>query len=1111
MRIGRRGWLVLLGLIPLVFGLTRLRFDVEVLDLLPGDLPAVQGLRAYQRNFAGSRELLVTIHAPDAESAEAAAQSLALSLRTNAAVNAGVTWTPPWLEHPVQAAELIAFLWLNQPPETFGELTNRLAPDTLAATLDAARERLATSLAPDDIARSSYDPYGLTRLPAVSGAALPDFGGGQGLFASADGTFRVLFVHARTNLAGYRGSLAWFRQVRRGVEEWRSGADLADRLTIHFTGQPAFMSEIGGRMEGDMTASALGTMVVIALLFWWAHRSLRPLVGLLTLLAAILLATLALGGLLFGTLNIVSAGFTAVLLGLAVDYGLVLYQEAKARPGASAAQIRRNVGPSIAWAALTTGTAFAVLNLSTLPGLAQLGSLVALGLVLAAVVMTFGFLPWTLAGTALRVDVPSETKAGSPPAVGSSRGPWLVTVAVAVVAVGVLSSGLPGLDRSARALRPSDSPAYAALEEVKHRLGGRSDPFWLIVSGDREEVVARKLEATSRVVERARVEGGVAGFTLPTALWPRPENQSANRAAAQILLSRAALLRETAAQRGFATNALALTEGILSAWQRASSQEGTFWPSGGVADWIFDQATSRQSGRFHALGLIYPGDKPREAFHALAAALPSDGVWLTSWEMLGEVLLGRLWPELRLMSAVMLLLVLGSLALAFRRPAEMVLSCTALAFSIVGLLVVMKLAGWSWNLMNLIAVPLLLGTGVDYSLYLQLALRRHHGDVRETRRTVGRALWLCAGTTVTGFGSLVWSGNAGLASLGRVCALGIALSLLTSLYLLPTWWRVATRRRNPPPPAAPAASADPREPLIHRPSRLYRAWVWRLGLVLIRFLPAWVCGPLGRVLGLGFWASSPKRRRIVVDNLLPALGGDRARAASMARSLFAHFGVKIADLWRYESGRRIESWFLELTGTEHFAAAVAERRGLLLVTPHLGNWEFGAPLMARRGLQVLAVTQAEPDRALTNLRVESRSRWGIETLVIQEDPFAFLEVIRRLDAGGSVALLVDRPHPATSVRAQLFGRPILASLAPAELARATGCVILPVCVVRRGGGYVAQVLPAVSYTRASLRQFEARVQLTQAILRAFEPIIRQHPDQWYHFVPIWPSDSAGGP
>ena len=94
--------------------------------------------------------------------------------------------------------------------------------------------------------------------------------------------------------------------------------------------------------------------------------------------------------------------------------------------------------------------------------------------------------------------------------------------------------------------------------------------------------------------------------------------------------------------------------------------------------------------------------------------------------------------------------------------------------------------------------------------------------------------------------------------------------------------------------------------------------------------------------------------------------------------------------------------------------------------------------------------------------------------------------------------------PASAVTVELFGQPFLASIAAAELARASGCVLLPVYLPWEPGGYEAHMLPAIPYERAALRDRRARQQLTQEIVRRFEPLIRKHLDQWYHFVPIWP-------
>src|SRR4051812_11969541 len=98
-------WLLLLLLI--VAGLTRLHFDVEVLNLLPPDVPAVQGLKLYQQHFANARELIIPVRAPDPKQAETTARVIAEKLRAQTNLVTAVTWQPPWLEHPGQTAELI--------------------------------------------------------------------------------------------------------------------------------------------------------------------------------------------------------------------------------------------------------------------------------------------------------------------------------------------------------------------------------------------------------------------------------------------------------------------------------------------------------------------------------------------------------------------------------------------------------------------------------------------------------------------------------------------------------------------------------------------------------------------------------------------------------------------------------------------------------------------------------------------------------------------------------------------------------------------------------------------------------------------------------------------
>ena len=1084
-------WAVLL--LPMAAGLARLHFDADVLDLLPARIPAVQGLKMYQEHFANARELIVTVRAPKAEAAKSAAKSIAEKLRLETNLVADATWQPPWLENPGQMAELIAYLWLNQPPDVFGRLADGLVETNLPSVLTATRERLATTLSPADLAQLSYDPFGLTQLPAAVTQAAPAFGQGQNMFASPDGTFRIIFVKARGELKGYRECTEWLNAVKKIAE---NSTVASNNINIGYTGRPAFVAEISGSMKHDIMLSVGGTALIIAALFWLAHRRWRPMLWLLTLLALILGGTLALGSLLLGAINVVSMGFAAILLGLAVDYAVVHYQEALAYPDLSVPEIRRAIAPSIFWAATTTIAAFLALNFGGLPGLAQLGSLVGIGVALSALVMIMAFLPPLFPDRMVR-------RAPLPPKPAPTAEPlnplraklvFAATGALILICAAVLAFGWPKMDASTHAMEPRNSQSYAALNAIKENLAQKQEPLWLVVSGRDEDEVGRRLTAIKPALDNAVSKGLLTGFTLPDALWPRPEMQSANRATARRLADEEGAMKTAALANGFTVEALGLSGQILETWRRAAVTTNVFWPTNEASQWIFEKITAHDPQSFFAAGFLYPAAGTVDA-GALARAggpLPEQGVWLSSWGLLGQTVLDEVKHNLWKMLLPMAALVLFSLWLAFGRATEICLSLGILVLSGFCLLAVMKMAGWSWNVLNLMALPLLLGTGVDYSLFMQLALRRHGGSLEAARRTVGRALLLCGGTAVAGFGSLGFSSNAGMSSLGQVCAAGLAGNMLISIFLLPVWWKILTRQEQ-------AATLEKPAP----PSQLYSGAIWRIGLGLGRCLPASAGRMLARCGAAIYWRLAAHRRDVVIQNLRPVLKDDPASTRA-ARALFTEFALKIADLWRYESGVALNHWLMRWKGWEIYLAAQARGRGVLLVTPHLGNWEIGGAFLPRKGFTLLVLTKAEPDAHLTALRQASRASRGVETLVVGEDAFAFIAVVKRLQEGATVALLMDRPAATTAVTVDLFGRPFSASIAAAELARASGCAILPACIVRAGEGYMGEIQPEIHYDRAMIGNRQARIRLTQEIMRAFEPAIEQNITQWFHFVPIWP-------
>ena len=126
---------------------------------------------------------------------------------------------------------------------------------------------------------------------------------------------------------------------------------------------------------------------------------------------------------------------------------------------------------------------------------------------------------------------------------------------------------------------------------------------------------------------------------------------------------------------------------------------------------------------------------------------------------------------------------------------------------------------------------------------------------------------------------------------------------------------------------------------LSRPSSLYGPALWNAGLKIVRHVPLSVARSGARAGTAIYSAMNRRRREVVFRNLLPIFGGDEGKARAAARRLFWNFGNKLADLLRYEAGLPVAPRMGELAGWDDFDEA-RRSGGVLLVTPHLGNWEM---------------------------------------------------------------------------------------------------------------------------------------------------------------------------
>jgi predicted RND superfamily exporter protein len=131
-------------------------------------------------------------------------------------------------------------------------------------------------------------------------------------------------------------------------------------------------------------------------------------------------------------------------------------------------------------------------------------------------------------------------------------------------------------------------------------------------------------------------------------------------------------------------------------------------------------------------------------------------------------------------SGAMVMLVLVVL---IRRPRYFLSAAVPLAGGIVWMLGAMYLAGQQITAANVVAMPLVLGLGIDYGVHIVHRLRS--ASVEEAVSTTGRAIVVASVTTVAAFATLCLAHTEALVGMGLAAASGIAACLLWSLMFLP--------------------------------------------------------------------------------------------------------------------------------------------------------------------------------------------------------------------------------------------------------------------------------------------------------------------------------------
>lgn len=660
---------------------------------------------------------------------------------------------------------------------------------------------------------------------------------------------RFIIVQPEIDFSGIQGEKA-MDLIRSAAAEL--GLDPAHGVTVRLTGSVAIANEELTTVSRGMGVATAAALVLVVVILFTALRSTWLVISSVYTLIAGLVATAAFAALAIGTLNLISVAFAVLYIGLGIDYAIhfcLRYRDLVGGGSPHREAIKAtagDVGSSLVICAATTSAGFLAFVPTAYSGVSELGIIAGAGM-LISLGANLTLLPAMLYIFPISPGI-ARQKTGEGRGLDRLREAplrhrWLVwTVVGAATAASLMLLPRAGFEYNPMKLRPQKGEAVATFNEL---MAGEDPPLTITAVKDTVEEAA---VAKARLKGLATVDRVVTVFDFV----PKDQDEKLGIIEEMALLMGPDLARGRYGEDGGAEHsvgdrfaALERLEVALSEFTETGPDENSL-AAGILAvnvrdflDAVEDRPADEVREAVERLEESLLGGLPPLASD-LSAMLDADYVtfedlppglverWVSpsggyrvevfpAVDLTDDAEMKRFVGEVRAIEpeatgpVVFMVEAAGSVIDAFTEAFIYALALICLILfiilrrirSVVLVLVPMLLAGVytaaatvvldvPFNFANTIALPLILGLGVDNGVHMvhRARARGAGGDVEGGGSIMAtstvRAIFYSVLTTTAGFGGLAFSPHPGTASIGVLLAVGVLLNLLCTLVFLPT-------------------------------------------------------------------------------------------------------------------------------------------------------------------------------------------------------------------------------------------------------------------------------------------------------------------------------------
>jgi len=832
----RSRYLILGTLILGVFAsflVTRLQLQSDVLNLLPSHAPTTAAFVKFLKDFGTADSLFIVLERKsdgEVESFGPFAEALAEEL----AKSGEFAETPGWMD---QAAREImeqqfvrkALLYLTE--DDLREMERKLTDTAIRQQIRGLRGRLQSplgSFASQWVARDPLDLWSLFRKHFPTGS-LEAGAESQGYLLSDDRKMMLLMVKPKGSPSDIRYDEMLLEKIQAAVagakeaslkERGHAAAESYQDLQIGITGGYMSALEDSRMLKKELitnfSVSLIGVLILFVLGF---RRAVAIFYASFPLLVSPLL-TLGLFSPFLGRLSESTGAFSAIILGLSIDFIILLYsrylEERNAGLGVQEALEKSlsYTGPGVFTGAVTTTAAYYALLFSDFRGVRELGLLTGTGILLS-LGCAFLLFPALVAWREEREGRNEPFRLLSSFRVErlgcwALRAPSLVILLCAAMTLGTTAWAFQvKLNNDPKRLRPAGQPSLVLEARVQDKMEEGRETIVVLTGNRRAEDALEVQGILMNKFEQAVAEGrAIPRYESLASFIPPPSQQKRNlewiERRADGIMNPARVekkLIEALREEGFRVEAF--QPGLKMLREMLENREMLTWkqfqetPLRALGErFLQSKGDAFISASYLHVEPGFWGDPEGKAFLESLKGMGPDiqvtGSRLVQKE-LENLMMGESWRLL----LIALVAVSALIYLDFRSWRLTFLSLLPVVLASIWTLGLMGLMGIDLNFMNLVVFTMVVGVGVDYGMHIL-----HRYSENKTTQfepgllQVSKGVALAALTTLVGFGSLVLSGYPGLQSMGIVALIGVGFSALIALTLLPVLLRKRLPKRD---------------------------------------------------------------------------------------------------------------------------------------------------------------------------------------------------------------------------------------------------------------------------------------------------------------------------